>query len=169
MICYGYETLSEEAKRNIDTARRALYDVLDNDHLDELYVKNCKMYQPFFFPGRVTTINADEDGELLAHEESVVIFRNWVYDMEDELVYATNDPNCIIIFNHGRGELLREDGQYHPYENSYVHVFHFEGGKIAEYYEYAEQVNLMRAMGLDVPSLPEPEETNRRYAELGLL
>lgn len=157
---------------NIALARKALYELsLGNVGLDEVYAKDCKMHQPFFFEDRITPINpsAPSSGEFLAHEETTSTFHDWQYDMDSEEVYATDDPDVIIIRNSGQGYWQRADGKDYVYRNHYVHFFHFKGGLIVEYYEYANPLRLMDAMGIEHPDLPTPEQTAEEYKKLGLL
>lgn len=124
--------------------------------------------EPFFFPERQTLLNPElPEGAKTQRQKNQRIFKDTnLYDVQ---IFGTDDPNFFWVLNKGTMEILREDGNYYPYENLYVHYFRFQDGKIEEMAEFANPLKLMDGFGISHPSLPTPEETNKRYTELGLV
>lgn len=160
----------EEVKaKNRKTVEKIWEDTLGLIYpIEELYAPNAKFYQPFFFPGKVSYINQQgAESKYLCHEDTCVIFKDWVFG---ETQYIdTEDPNIVIALNDGHGYVMREDGKYYTYENSYIHIFKMKDGLITEYYEYTNPLGLMDAFGIEHPNLPTPEETNEKYAKLNII
>lgn len=124
--------------------------------------------EPFFFPGRETLLNPElPAGERTQRQKNQRIFKDTtLYDVQ---IFGTDDPNFFWVMNKGTMEILREDGNYYPYDNVYVHYFRFQDGRIQEMAEFANPLKLLDGFGIPHPNLPTPEETNIRYAELGLI
>ena len=134
---------------------------------EALYNRTAVFKEPFFFPGRETLLNPElPKGAKTQRQKNQRLFKDT--DLYDIQIYATEDPNFFWVFNRGRIQIMREDGNYYPYENTYVHYFRFEHGKIQEMAEFANPLKLMDGFGIAHPELPTPEETNARYEALGL-
>ncbi len=135
----------------------------------ELYHKDCVMVQPFFFPdnpgGRVFPGEGGmppeaEPDEGEAPPEWTI---DWVWG--PTTIWGTDDPDYFFAENTGSGRQMRGDGKYYPYSNHYFHTFRFSGGKIIEYREIANPLNLMDAMGVKHDPLPSPEDTMKELME----
>ena len=134
---------------------------------EAIYNRTAIFKEPFFFPGRETLLNPElPAGAKTQRQKNQRLFQDTqLYDIK---IYGTDDPNFFWVYNLGKIKILREDGKYYDYENTYVHSFRFENGKIQEMAEFANPIKLMDGFGIEHPSLPSPEETNQRYEALGL-
>lgn len=86
---------------------------------------------------------------------------DWVW--YNTSLYSTPDPDVILVENWGEGKL---DGLPGFYCNHFVHIFTLDQGKIRSHREFCDPKQLMRAMGLAVPSMPdeiEGSERDRKY------
>jgi phenazine biosynthesis protein len=79
-------------------------------------------------------------------------FPDWKYSKVD--VYSTQDPNKFFVESEGSGTLYKNaDPASTPvhYANTYIMVFIMRDGKIKSITEKMSELNLLRALGINIP------------------
>lgn len=153
---------SPAAQEIREANRKLLVKYFAEGRTPDMYDDDATMAQPFFFPGQISRIKGPKDGEPMPKmeegaEKPPEFTLDWVWSGYE--IHGTDDPNFFYVENEGSGKQLRGDGKYYDYHNAYVHTFRFKDGKIIEYREIANPVNLMDAMGVHHDSLPTPKDT----------
>lgn len=126
----------------------------------DLYGERAVRRQPFPFYGVSRRILVKQQmaapPPMPGQSASPGGFPGWsTYDYH---YYATGDPAFIWLEDRGEGEQTIAGTNGH-YKNHYMHSFRFdEDGKILEYREFCNPIQMMRAMGLSIPELPYQKE-----------
>lgn len=89
---------------------------------------------------------------------NVSMFAGWTW--ENMAFYSTQDPNLFFVEADGHGKQAIT-GRETDYRNHYVFRFTMEDGLIKEMVEYNNPLQLMHAIGIKLPKMADPVQSNR--------
>lgn len=140
----------------------------ERDNRSSFFAEDATKEQPYFFPGQKEPVKMPAPSKPAAGEAPMEVpeFSKDVAFDGGHQIFGTDDPNYFFVENRAHCMQLRGNGEYHYYHNHYIHTFRFRDGKIVEYREFANPLNLMEAMGTHFDPMPTPEDTMRELQSL---